>query len=168
MTAAGVRLALEVPANPHVRLFHVREELTRRVVDVFGPGAPAWLEPIARREDVRETSLTRYKVRIAKRRSASWESIEPAAIAALAARFGAIGPLPPAAESVGRFGPWPGPRRVFEGVSSAESDPVGRALFAIDGVAEVVLDPLRTLVVKGRLFGGSEVFDAVRRVFARH
>jgi hypothetical protein len=160
------RLAVEAPPNPHVRVFHVREELTREIVAVFGAGAPPWLAPVVAHEGVREASLNRYRIRVSKSRDAEWSALEPVAIAAFESRFGAIGPLPPAPESSARFAPVSGPRRVFEGVSSAAHDPLGRALFEIEGVAEVVFDPLETLVVKGRLFDAALVFGAVARVLS--
>ncbi len=163
-------VAREVPANPNVRVYHVAEELTREIVLVFGARSarrpPEWLAPVVADPRVREVDFTRYRVRVMKADAAAWDAIEPAVERALLARFGAerVEPAPDAAESVLNVAKVDGPRRVFEGVASAEGDEIARRLFAIAGVAEVVLSPEGSVVVKGRAFPREDVLRAVKRV----
>ena len=157
---AAPRAAREPTANPNVHVYHTTAALTEAVVD----RAPAGVREVA---GVANASANRYRMRVFRDPAVAWEALLPAVDGAVRRALGvaAIEPCPPP-DDHRRFevpGP-PRPKAVFEGVLAAARDPLAAALFAIDGVAEVVLEGAGVTVRKGRLFGWERLEPGIRRL----
>ncbi len=142
----------EFPVNPHVLVVHTDDILTDHVVESYGPALPPdnrrhrdWVRTLLSMSGVRDISLNPYKVRLRKERSAEWTPLLLPIESLLRQALGVedIRDLIEAESPRRRFA-WHGtaldPKRVFEGKRRAQSDRVASALFALDGVAEVILD----------------------------
>ena len=150
----------ELPANPFLVVYHVPIELTRAVVEWYAPGKasapPALVADILRIPGVQGVQFFRHELWVRRARDAAWHTILPAVEAALRDRLGIseIREFQPdqryvmvACAKLDVMKPW-----VFEGVDAAQTHPLANALFALDGVAEVLLTPGQVRVRKGAAF----------------
>lgn len=142
----GVR---EFPPNPNVLLLHVDERLTDHIVETYRPGDRAdgrpWVGDLVDIPGIRTLTLVAYKIRLEKESAPDWHELLPAIERVLKERLGITATEELVEEeSRHRTFAWHGeelsPRRVFEGRARASTDPLASRLFAVDGVAEVVLD----------------------------
>lgn len=150
----------ELPANPFLVVYHVPIELTRAVVEWYAPGKasvpPALVADVWRIPGVQGVQFFRYELWVRRVRDAMWYTILPAVEAALRHRLG-----------ISEIREFQSDQRymtvacaaldvtkpvVFEGVAAAQTHPLASALFAVDGVAEVLLTPGRMRVRKGAAF----------------
>lgn len=156
--------ALEPAANPSILRLHVREELTRRTIETCPPAVPPeMLEPVLALDDVRSVDLHRYRARINLAPGVEALGIMPSIDRLLAERLGPAEYLPP--EPPPRAYPveHEEPRLVAESLEMAGDQPMLRALFETEGVAEAVLGTGLLLVRLGRLFTWEECGPAVQR-----
>jgi scaffold Nfu/NifU family protein len=150
----------ELPANPFLVAYHVPIELTRAVVEWYtaskGSALPALVADILRIPGVQGVQFFRYELWVRRAHDATWHTIIPAVEAALRDRLGisTIGEFQPdqryltvACATLDVTKPL-----VFEGVEAAQTHPLTSALFALAGVAEVLLTPGRMRVRKGAAF----------------
>jgi hypothetical protein len=151
--APGARVAREPKRNPNLVVYHTTTELTMEVVDDF------WGSPALRAvPGIGRITANRYRARIWRRSGAVWDAIFEKLDAAMRATLGAARVEPCPADDDHRMFPLPDsapghtPRAVYEGVKVAAADPLAASLFAIEGVAEVILDGRSVTVRKGRLF----------------
>lgn len=156
--------ALETAPNPSVMRLHVRTELTRRTIETCPPASPPEvLEPLLALGDVRSVDLHRYRVRIHLAPGVEALGVLPSMERLLAEQMGPPEPLapepPPRAYPVEHEEP----RLVAESLEMAGDQPMLRALFETEGVAEAILGTGLLLVRLGRLFTWEECGPAVQR-----
>ena len=150
----------ELPANPFLMVYHVPIELTRAVVEWYAPSKAsvpsALVADILRIPGVQGVQFFRYELWVRRARDATWHTIMPAVEAVLRDHMGMheIREFQPdqryltaACATLTVTTPL-----VFEGVEAAQTHPLASALFALDGVAEVLLSPGRMRVRKGAAF----------------
>jgi hypothetical protein len=155
-----MRALRELPANPFLVVYHVPIELTCAVVEWYAPGKasapPALVADIFRTPGVQGLQFFRYELWVRRARDAAWHTIIPAIEAVLRDRLELA--------EIREFQPDQRYTTVacakldvtkplaFEGVEAAQMHPLASALFAVDGVAEVLLTPGQVRVRKGAAF----------------
>ncbi|HEX6261689.1 MAG TPA: hypothetical protein VF097_02450 [Actinomycetota bacterium] len=156
--------ALEPAANPSILRFHVREELTKRTIETCPPATPPeMLDPVLALDDVRSVDLHRYRARINLSPGVEALGIMPSIERLLAERLGPAEYLPPDPPPQAYPVDHEEPRIVAESLEMAGDQPILRALFETEGVAEAILGTGLLLVRLGRLFTWEESGDAVQR-----
>lgn len=161
----------EFPPNPHALVVHTEAPLTEEVVESYLPGndAPtAWMRSLLQLPGIRVLSLNAYKVRVQKHKAARWHAVLPAVEAVLSEGLG-IGDLDDLVEheSRTRLFCWHGEpleRAVYEGRRQSRAHSVAAPLFALAGVAEVVVDGHRVQVRKCPLHSWSVLAPRIEQV----
>jgi hypothetical protein len=141
-----------------------RVALTARTIETCPPAtAPPPLDAVVRLEGVRTLDLHRYRARINLLPGADPGSIRAAVARSLTEAWGPVVPNEAIEQAVPRAFAvdYQGKRMVAESVEMAGSVPIVAALFAVDGVAEVVLAGGLAMVTLGRLFSWSEIEPGV-------
>jgi hypothetical protein len=156
------RWALSRAANPAVLRLDTSDELTGETIETCPPATPPPpLDRLMEIPGIRSLDLHRYRARLNLS-----PDVDPDAIATLVHdhmkdAWGAPSPIgddPPREFPVASSGP----RLVAESGRMAGSEPILRRLFAVDGVAEAILDQGRVQVRLGRLFSWADVEEEVR------
>jgi hypothetical protein len=160
----SVAWAVESVTNPMVLRIHSTVELTTRTIETFPPGeAPAPFDAIARLGEVRTVDLHRYRARLNLRPGADQDDALLLARDVFTGSWGrpvTLDNLP--AQSPKAFTIRPlGERFVAESPEMAEPNRIAAALFAIEGVAEVIVGDGLALVGLGRLFRWSDLEPVV-------
>lgn len=162
--------AIEGAPNPTVLRVHVRWRLTDRTIVSSPPEpAPFPFERFPEIDGVRSIDLHPYRVRVNLAPGGGRGSVIAHVTALLETSCGAataLGAEPPPRAFAH---PYAGVRRVAESREMADATgvPVVASLFAVLGVAEVVLGPGIVLVRLGRLFDWGGVGSDVAAVVAR-
>lgn len=171
-----MRIVREVPLNPHVVVYHVDNALTTAIVEAY---RDAERTPFPFGELValgaESVHVTRYRFMVRKPRR--WEmleflrTIEPTLCAW--ANCDAIFSAPEETERWRAFEvdfdpTQTGFREVYEGQQVAQKNPLAEDLFRLEGIAEVLLTPVRVTVGKGILFDWSALAPDVERSLAHH
>ncbi|NKB87117.1 MAG: hypothetical protein GKS06_02710 [Acidobacteria bacterium] len=158
----------EFPANPHALVIHTDARLTDEIVETYvsdSSRAPDWVRRLLAIEGVRVVSLNTYKARVQKHKNAAWNQVldHVEGILADGLAIGAIEDHVPASSDRRTFCWHHGPftRRVFEGRSQAAKHPLAGRLFAIDGVAEVILDGNTVEIRRSPLFEWDELAASI-------
>ncbi len=154
--------ALARASNPAVLRLETSMELTQETIETCPPSAPPRpLDRLLEIPGIRSIDLLRYRARLNL-----LPGSDPGAISQRVCEFlaEAWGPATAKGEEPARDFPVPyrGPRVVAESLRMAGAQPVLRALFAVPGVAEAILDQGRVRVRLGRLFSWSETEQQVR------
>jgi hypothetical protein len=149
--------AFENVTNPWLVRLHVDVSLTDQTIVTCPPtDAPPPLDRLLQVDGVRAIDIQRYRVRLNLEYGISRSAAARTGSAFLRGHWGDATPLPdlehPRAFQVGRRGE----RRVAESLAMAGDDEMLRALFAVDGVEEVIAADGVALVKLGRLFRWSE------------
>lgn len=156
--------AVEKPVNPNVLVLHVTEELTSKTIETSPPSrAPAPLHRVVALAGVRSVDLHRYRARVNLLPGTRRDGILPRLIRELSPAWGPPSDLPEPEPSRPFPIEYDGERAVAESMEMAGQHPVLRALFAIRGVGEAIVEPGRALVRLGRLFSWREQEEAVLR-----
>jgi len=171
-----MRIAREVPLNPHVVVYHTDRTLTTAIVEAYRDAlvAPFPFGALLER-GAESVHVTRYRFMVRKPRE--WgmldflRTIEPVLCAWVGCD--AIRAAPEREEKWRPFDvafdpTQTGFREVYEGCEVAQKNPLAEELFSLDGVAEIVLTPVRVTVGKGMLFDWETLTPGVERVLARH
>jgi hypothetical protein len=160
----SVAWAVETATNPMVLRIHCTVELTTRTIETFPPGeAPAPFDAIARLDEVRTVDLHRYRARLNLQPGVDPEDALVSAREVLTGSWGrpvSLEHLPtqsPRAFSIRLVGE----RFVAESPEMAEPNGIASALFAIEGVADVIVGDGLALVGLGRLFRWSDLEPVV-------
>src|SRR5439155_20993391 len=157
---ASVAWAVESVTNPMVLRIHSTVELTRRTIETFPPGeAPAPFDAIARLGEVRTVDLHRYRARLNLRPGADQDDALLLARDVFTGAWGrpvTLDNLPAQSPKAFTIRPF-GERFVAESPEMAEPNRIAAALFAIEGVAEVIVGDGLALVGLGRLFRWSDL-----------
>ena len=150
----------EFPPNPHVVILHTDVVLTDEVVETYLAGSSSsgveWIRRALLVDGLRVLSLNSYKIRLQKQKTSCWREVLPAIEKILIASLHAerVDDLLET-EVRQRAFPWHGDelaRQVFEGRLQAAAHPLAAALFALDGVSEVILDGHCIEVTRGLAF----------------
>jgi hypothetical protein len=159
-----VAWAVETATNPMVLLIHSTIELTTRTIETFPPGeAPPPFDTIARMDEVRTVDLHRYRARLNLRPGADPEEASVSAREVLTGSWGrpvSLDCLPAQSPRAFTVGPV-GERFVAESPEMARPNAIAAALFAIEGVTEVIVGDGLALVGLGRLFRWSDLEPVV-------
>jgi hypothetical protein len=154
--------ALTLTRNPTVVRLDASLELTRATIETCPPRVPP--HPIGRLLElpgIRSIDLHRYRARLNL-----LPGFDPDALARGVSEFlaGEWGPASSTVDDPPRAFPvrHRDSRLVAESLEMAGSHPTLRALFGVDGVAEVILEPGRVRVRLGRLFSWADVEEDVR------
>jgi len=134
--------------------------------------APAWCGQIVNTAGVAQVRVSRFKLLIKRVPETAWESITAAVENILRDALG-LREMPSRGGAPDRLRwavspQFPDPLVVFSGPVDAHSNPVGRDLFHIPGIAEVVLNAAELTVVKGKLFRWDAILPDVNGVLVRH
>jgi hypothetical protein len=160
--------AMETVPNPSVLRLHTTEELTDRTILTCPPGTPtAPLDRLLALPEVRSLNLHRYRCRVNVRPGANAIAVGNAVERNLLTAWGTPEPLPPEEEPKAFVIRREGPMVVAESYEMAAGDSVALALFAVQGVVEVVSGKGMVLVRIGRLFRWSAVQSDVVRALTR-
>jgi hypothetical protein len=165
----------ERPANPFLVVYHTPITLTRAVVEGFAPGRPGHPPPLVaallRIPGVQGVQRFRYELWVRRAREVPWRTLLPAIEQALQQHWGSLDVrawhpepryLTVACPGLTRASPL-----VFEGIETAQAHPVARALFAIEGVAEVRCQPEHIRVRKGAVFHWDDLQPQITAALAR-
>lgn len=156
--------ALESAQNPSILRLHVRTELTRKTIETCPPASPPeMLEPVLALDDIRSVDLHRYRARINLAPGVEALGVLPSIDRLLAERLGPADYLPPDPPPQAYPVDHEEPRIVAESLEMAGGQPMLRALFQTEGVAEAILGTGLLLVRLGRLFTWEECGPAVQR-----
>lgn len=156
--------ALEPAPNPSVLRLHTRSELTRRTIETCPPASPPeMLEPVLAMDDVHSVDLHRYRARINLAPGVEGLGVLPSIDRLLAERLGPAEYLPPEPPPQAYPVEHEEPRLVAESLEMAGDQPMLRALFETEGVAEAILGTGLLLVRLGRLFTWEECGPSVQR-----
>lgn len=159
--------AMEAVPNPSVLRLHTTRELTARTILTCPPATPtARLDRLLALPEVRTINLHRYRCRVNLTPGTNAIAVGDAVERSLLTAWGAPEPLPPEEEPKAFAIRQEGPMVVAESHEMAAGDPVALALFAVQGVVEVVSGKGMVLVRLGRLFRWSAVQSDVVRALA--
>lgn len=171
-----MRIAREVPLNPHVVVYHVDRALTTAIVEAYRDAEEA-LFPFGALLALGAESVhvTRYRFTVRKPRR--WEMLEfLRTIEPTLCEWATCDAIFSAPEDTERWRAFEvdfdptrtGFREVYEGQQTAQRNLLAEDLFRLEGVAEVLLTPVRVTVGKGVLFDWSKLAPDVERSLARH
>jgi hypothetical protein len=164
----------EFPPNPHALVVHTDSLVTDEIVETYLAGSPAppvvWIRAVLALAGVRVLSLNAYKVRLQKQKGARWDGIMRPfeRILCDGLDIKQLSDLVEVESRSRRFA-WHGrplARCVYEGKQQALENPLAGDLFAILGVAEVILDGHEIEVCKCPLRAWREMAPAIARRLA--
>jgi hypothetical protein len=150
--------------NPTVLRLDTSLELTRATIETCPPRVPP--HPLGRLlglPEIRSVDLHRYRARLNLLPGSDSDALARRVSEVLFEEWGPASSKvdePPQAFPVRHRGP----RLVAESPEMAGSQPILRALFGIDGVAEAILEPGTVRVRLGRMFSWADVEDDLRTV----
>jgi len=165
----------EVPANPNIRVYHCRQEMTRATAEIYRSVEEASERPLANGllhiRDVIEVCFFRYQVRLRKSKDAEWESLELDVESLISAAVSGTEVIPFSPDEHHREFVLPDcveafDRLVFEGCEWAEKHPLARELFKIDGVVEAIFEGKQITLKKGRCFDWDHLSPAALQTIA--
>jgi hypothetical protein len=155
--------ALSRTSNPTVLRLHASLELTEATIETCPPSTPPHpLDRLLQIPEIRSIDLHRYRARLNLLPGSDPRAITRQVCELLAGEWGRASTKrddPARAFPV----PYRGPRLVGESLRMAGSQPILRALFAVPGVVEAILEPGHVRVRLGRLFSWTEVEEDMRR-----
>jgi hypothetical protein len=156
--------ALSRTPNPTVLRLDTSLELTQATIETCPPRMPPHpLGGLLELPGIRSIDLHRYRARLNLLPGSDPDALARRVTELLVGEWGRASSKlddPSRAFPV----PYGGPRLVAESLEMAVSQPILRALFGVDGVAEAILEAGRVRVRLGRLFSWADVEEDVRTV----
>lgn len=159
--------AFESAANPSILRVHTTTELTSRTIETCPPAdAPPPLDAVLELDAVRSIDLHRYRARLNLHAGLGAEDVRAPVAEVLARAWGPEAELPEEEPARAFEAPAWGPRLVAESLEMGNDHPVARALFHVEGVAEVIAETGVAHVRLGCLFRWADREAAVREALA--
>lgn len=159
--------AFEPAANPSILRVHTTVELTSRTIETCPPAeAPSPFDAVLELPSIRSIDLHRYRARLNLHAGMGAEDVRAAVAEALARAWGPEAELPEEEPARAFEAPAWGPRVVAESLEMAGDHPVARALFRVEGVAEVIAETGVAHVRLGFLFRWADREAAVHDALA--
>lgn len=160
------------PPNPQLYTVHVDRQLTREMKERFRAGmleVPAWLNPLLALPGIQEVDLLRHYVRIRKDKGVSWCDLQGDVDGILQATWGEWEDVVPEDTEERWECPLPQPFvqegiAAYEGVEAAQSHPLAKSLFALDGVVLVRMANGQLMIRRGLVFSWSILLPQIELI----
>ena len=159
-------VALEAPVNPNLYLLHVRRHLTDKMAEKYNrttmTRAPGWVQPFFGFQPISDVHVMRHRLRFRTfKKDYDWSLFQDHLLEHVAPEvFGAVKVISLPAGPLRRSYATPlhfDEPLVVEGLAVSRIHPFTEAVFAIEGVAELVCRQQQLVVKRSPLYSFAEL-----------